>query len=240
MRADLVSAFMLLTRLPVRGRPTDPAARAAWAWPVAGLAVGGIGAAAMAAALALGVAPGPAAALAVAAQVVVTGALHEDGLADVADGFWGGRDRVRRLAIMRDSRIGTYGAVALVLSLLARWSLLAGTSPWALVAAGVASRAAMVPVMQALPHARSDGLSHAAGRPTAWGTGVALALAALALGPFGLPGLAAAGLAAGTAWGLARLARAKIGGQTGDVCGAVQQGAEIAVLAALASGYPGP
>ena len=178
MRADLTAAFMLLTRLPLRGRATQPAARAAWAWPLVGLVVGGAGAVALAAALGLGAAPGLAAALALAVQVAATGALHEDGLADVADGFWGGRDRDRRLAIMRDSRLGSYGAIALILALLARWSLIlaAATQPPALIAAAMASRAAMPALMRALPHARADGVSRAAGRPS-------VRLAGIALGP---------------------------------------------------------
>ena len=90
-------------------------AAAAWAWPLAGMAVGLLGAAAGGLVLWLGVAPAAAAAIAIAAQIFATGALHEDGLADSADGLWGGWDKARRLAIMKDSRIGTYGVLALVL-----------------------------------------------------------------------------------------------------------------------------
>ncbi|MEL6316326.1 MAG: adenosylcobinamide-GDP ribazoletransferase, partial [Pseudomonadota bacterium] len=126
--ADLAAAAALLTRAPV---PVDHAhagrrgARAAWAWPVVGAALGGAAAAALAGGLALGLPPGPAAAAALAALVLATGALHEDGLADLADGLGGGRDRARALEIMRDSRIGAFGAAALLLAFLARWSALA-------------------------------------------------------------------------------------------------------------------
>src|SRR6056297_3491159 len=117
-RSDLVSAAMLLTRLPVRGMPTARAADAAWAWPLVGLAVGlpaGVVGMAVAAA---GLPGGLAAAAALTVSIVLTGALHEDGLADCADGFWGGFDRARRLEIMRDSAIGSYGVLALGLSLI--------------------------------------------------------------------------------------------------------------------------
>ena len=136
---------------------------------------------------------------------------------------------------MRDPRLGTFGAVALVLSLVARWSLLTTAAPLAVVAAAMASRAAMAPVMRALPPARADGLGRSAGRPSARGVAAACALGALPLAPMGAQGAAAAGTAALAAWGVARVARAKIGGQTGDICGASQQVAEIAVLATLAA-----
>ncbi|WP_308915687.1 adenosylcobinamide-GDP ribazoletransferase [Jannaschia sp. LMIT008] len=235
---DLVSAVMLLTRIPVRGSPTQPAARAVWAWPVVGLGVGAAMGAVLALGQALGAVPILSAALAVALGCALTGALHEDGLADVADGFWGGRDRDRRLAIMRDSRLGSYGAVALTLTLLARVALLAAAAEqgqaWAVpIAAAMASRAAMPAVMRVLPPARAGGLSHGAGRPTARGATLATLIGALPLAWFGWPGLGAASAAALAVAGLALVARAKIGGQTGDVCGAAQQVAELAVLAVL-------
>jgi hypothetical protein len=112
-----------------------------------------------------------AALIAVAATVAVTGALHEDGLADTVDGFGGGGDRERKLQIMRDSRIGTYGVVALVLALGARVVALASFEDdadaiAALVLCQAASRALIVAVMRRAPLARSDGLAASAGRPT--------------------------------------------------------------------------
>ena len=123
----ILAALMLLTRLPVRvARPMAPAAFArAYGWfPAVGALVGAVGGLVLWGAGGA-VPPLAAALLAVAAQVLLTGGLHEDGLADVADGFGGGRDRERRLAIMRDSRIGTYGALALVLGVGLRVALLA-------------------------------------------------------------------------------------------------------------------
>ncbi|MEM7489250.1 MAG: adenosylcobinamide-GDP ribazoletransferase [Pseudomonadota bacterium] len=239
LASDLVSAAMLLTRLPVRGTPTPEAARAAWAWPLVGAGVGLVAGLAGWAAQALGFQVALAAGLALATSVVLTGALHEDGLADLADGFWGGFERTRRLEIMRDSRIGAYGVIALTLSLLVRWSLLVtaldhGALVAVMVAAGAVSRAPMAVLMRWLPPARADGLARGAGTPTrtALWTGLAIAAAALLFhGP--AAALLTAALIAATAIGLGLLARAKIGGQTGDVLGACQQLCEIAALAAL-------
>ena len=100
-------------------------AKAAWAFPIAGIVVGLIGAVVYLFGLPNGLPPWPAAALSVAATMVITGCLHEDGLADTADGFGGGRTRELKLEIMRDSRIGAYGVCALVLSILLRVSALA-------------------------------------------------------------------------------------------------------------------
>ena len=238
--ADVAEAFGLLSRLPEPAHSPRGGA-SAWAWPIAGLGVALVSGLVAMIALRLGVPPALAAGLALAAQIALTGGLHEDGLADSADGFWGGATPARRLEIMKDSRIGSYGVVALVLSLGLRWQALSfvlasGQVVAPLVAAAVLSRGTMAVLMAALPNARGDGLSAAVGRPsqaTAFlAVGVALAL-----------GFAAAGwaLLAPLLWlslatiGLAAIARAKIGGQTGDVLGAGQHIGEIAVLIALAS-----
>ncbi|SDE43947.1 adenosylcobinamide-GDP ribazoletransferase [Limimaricola pyoseonensis] len=234
MSEAIRAALGLLTRLPVRPGPVLP--HHGWAFPLAGLAVGGLAALVFWIASALGLPPGPAAALGLAAQIVLTGALHEDGLADCADGFWGGHTRERRLEIMRDSRVGSYGVLAIGLSLLIRWSALAVAGPLALVAAAVASRAALLWPMHALPHARADGLARLAGRPdrATLGRGCALALAlCLPFAGWHVVTLAIALVLA--APGCAALARAKIGGQTGDVLGATQQVTEMAALLVLAA-----
>jgi adenosylcobinamide-GDP ribazoletransferase len=241
MAADMAEALMLLTRLPVPVRLTRPrGAGASWAWPLAGAAVASLAATVSAAATATGLPPGLAAGLALAALVLLTGALHEDGLADTADGLWGGQTRDRRLEILRDSRIGTYGVVALVLGLGLRWQVMAalaadpGVLAAAMVAAACLSRATMAGVAWALPHARPDGLSAATGRPPAGAVALASALAlALALGLAGPVALLAALAAALASAVLARVALARIGGQTGDILGASQQLAEIAGLIAL-------
>lgn len=238
---DVAVAVGLLTRLPLRLSDSAYArgARAAWAYPLAGVLVGAVAAAVAALALWLGLAVEPAGLLALVALVMVTGAMHEDGLADMADGFWGGWTRERRLEIMKDSHIGSYGVIALILSLAARWwglSALLGQDGglWALVAVAALSRAGMPVLMAWLPNARDGGLSKAQGRPEARvaliGCGAALAVAALCTGSAAI-GLAV--LAALAVVGVGLLAKVKIGGQTGDVLGASQQVCEVVLLLAL-------
>lgn len=238
---DLPAAVGLLTRLPV---PVDgPAATArgaaaAWAYPVVGIILGFLQAVALAVFLSLGLPVAISAALVLALPIILTGAMHEDGLADSADGLWGGWDTARRLAIMKDSHIGSYGVIALVLCLLLRWLALvavAQTGGFALVLLVVASlsRAAMVGVMAALPHARDGGLSRTVGRPAPPTALLAFGIAtfvALIAGQVMLVAIAAV-----AAICCALVARAKIGGQTGDILGAVQQVTETALLITIAA-----
>ena len=240
-RADeLKASILFLTRLrygpakPVGGRSI---ALAGWAFPIAGLVVGLIGALVYLLASRAGLPAWPAAALTVAATMAVTGALHEDGLADTADGFGGGNTRERKLEIMRDSRTGAYGVCALALSILLRVSALASLSApgpvaLALIAAHGAARAIMPVFMFFVPPARSDGLAAAAGQPAREST-VAAAVLALLILVFCLglvAGFAALILLAIVAAVLGWLSLAQIDGQTGDVLGAVEQVSEIAVL----------
>ena len=241
--ADLRVAFGLLTRLPLPGGQSAPrGATSAWAWPLVGAGVGALAALGATLALALGLTPGVAAALVLAVQAMVTGAMHEDGLADSADGLWGGWDKARRLEIMHDSRIGTYGVLALVLCTLGRWSalsvVLALGPQWAvLIAVGALSRVPMVVIAAALPNARGIGLSQAVGRPDGPTAGLALGLGlALSLVLVGaVPALAMATLAGLACCGLVVVAWRRIGGQTGDILGASQQLAELAALAVAAA-----
>ncbi len=238
--ADIPAAIGLLTRLPVKTAGARGAA-AAWAFPLVGLIIGALAAALGWIALALGLSAPITAALVITAQVVLTGAMHEDGLADTFDGLWGGWDRDRRLEIMKDSQIGTYGVIALVMSLMLRWSAVtalihSGALFTALVAATTLSRMPMVFIMATLPHARDGGLSASVGPVAKDTAGVALAFALptifIAPLPTGIFALIAASLAA-TA--IALIARRKIGGQTGDILGASQQLAEIAALIIFAT-----
>ncbi|HET9019903.1 MAG TPA: adenosylcobinamide-GDP ribazoletransferase, partial [Acetobacteraceae bacterium] len=178
---DLAAACALLTRLPV-GRWADGCepARGVWAYPLVGALVGGIGAAVYALGRTLGLG-GPVAAIwTLAALLLVTGALHEDGLADAADGLGGGRTVERRLAIMRDSRIGSFGTLALLLSSALRIAAIAALSPrmaaCALVTSGALGRAALLLPLLLLPPARPDGLgaSLARGPGAAGSAGLAL------------------------------------------------------------------
>ncbi len=246
LRCDLACGFGLLTRLPVGwllppGLPYRPA-RAVWTYPLAGLAVGAVSALVVSIGNHVGVPRLLAAAWSVAAAVLLTGGLHEDGLADTADGFGGGRTRERRLEIMRDSRIGSYGAVALVLSLGIRVAAIGALPParaWvALLVAGALSRAAMLPVLALLPPARGDGLGRTVGSAPRWAL-AAGALVAAAASLVLIPPLRAACALASAALvgvGVAALAGRRIGGQSGDVLGACCGVAECAVLTVLAAG----
>lgn len=239
---DLKVAAAFLTRLPIRLGDTGgmaALARASRCFPVVGLGIGLLGGILYALAIAIDLPPLLAAVIAIAGVTAATGALHEDGLADTVDGFGGGGDRDRKLQIMRDSRIGTYGVVALVLALGARIGALAsfeddGDAVAAMILCQAASRALVVAVMRGAPLARSDGLAVSAGRPTQATMLVALALGGIIAVLFaGFDGAVAAVVGAAIAWAIAALARQQIGGVTGDVLGAVQQGSEIAMLLTL-------
>jgi len=235
---DFPAALGLLTRLPSEGDWRQ--GRSAWAWPLAGLVVAvlaGLGGWLL---LKLGFGAGVVAAAVLAIQAILTGAMHEDGLADTADGL-AGRDPAERMEIMKDSRIGTYGVLALLLVTLVRWqalTLLLAAGHWLgpVIAAAALSRAALPVVMVALPPVRGSGLSSAFGVPPGetalLGVGVGLALALLGAGLDAIPALVAGALAVTI---LAATARARLGGQTGDVLGASQQVGEATVLAVLAA-----
>lgn len=186
--------------------------------------------------------------LAVTTSIALTGALHEDGLADVADGFFGGHNVEQRLAIMKDSRSGVFGVLALVLSVSMRVAAIAALvtasaclAAVALIAAGVAGRTALVWHWAELPSARPDGTAGRAGRPGR----ESLRFAAISAIPLGIlpiiwiggPGAAILCAVAVIAAQIVflRLCREKISGQTGDTLGASVQIGEIAVLIALAS-----
>lgn len=237
---DILSGFALLTRLPLPDHRSTGAA-SAWAWPLVGAALGAAAAALASAALWLGVTPGVTAVLVLAFGAMLTGGLHEDGLSDTADGLFGGWTKARRLEIMKDSRVGSYGVLALVLVVLARWSaltaLLVFGGHWAaLVATGALSRAPMALIMALLPNARGEGLSHATGQPA---PGIALAALglglAIAVALTGWTGIAMAAAALGAGAVLSASALRRIGGQTGDILGASQQLAEVACLAVLSA-----
>lgn len=227
-------AWAFLTRLPGGTHPRDGRAMAAavpW-FPAVGLVVGGLLGLAWLGLVEI-IAPTTAAVLVVALGAVLTGAFHEDGLADTADSF-GGYDVERRLSIMRDSRIGTFGALALVVGTALKVVALArldGTDGFvALVLAHGLGRVAALGVMWAGPEARPDGLAAAAAdipRRAVAGLGVVALVAALAVGP---STALAAGVLVLLAVSAVAVARRAYGGTTGDVLGAVEQLGEIVVL----------
>ncbi|RUV68351.1 MAG: adenosylcobinamide-GDP ribazoletransferase [Mesorhizobium sp.] len=235
---DVALCLVFFTRLPLpafdfRGRSL---AAAIWAAPVAGLAVAIVGALVYALGTRLGLTGGSAAALTLATTLLATGCLHEDALSDVADGFGGGKTRDRKLEIMRDSRIGAYGACALGLSLLIRWNVLTELGDpahvlFALIAAHAASRGPLGAFMHLLPPARSDGLSADAGTVSAETAIAGAGLGAFALLALGFGSAVAALILLGLLFAAFRaLCLNQIGGQTGDTVGALQQLGEIAIL----------
>ncbi|MBW4984493.1 adenosylcobinamide-GDP ribazoletransferase [Mameliella sp. CS4] len=240
---ELRLGMMMLTRLPM-GRLADPAptlAQARWSFPLVGLPLGFVAWAVLAGAQALELPPLAAGFAALAVLASLTGGLHHDGFADFADGM-GGRDRAHRLEIMRDSRVGSYGVIALILAAglgASALSALPVTAWGALLLVSLTSRLAMLVLLDLMPPARRDGLGQmaATARDTlpwrAWLPGGLLALcAALVVGMAALPVLAAMALAA--AW-VAWRARRLLGGQTGDVLGAAQLASETAGWLALAA-----
>ena len=237
---ELKASIAFCTQLPF-ARATPQAAKvlgkAAWAFPIAGLVVGLVGAVVYVLAHRLGLPPWPAAALSVTATLIVTGALHEDGLADAADGFGGGGTRQQKLDIMRDSRTGAFGVCAVVLSLLLRVGALASFADahgvvWALLVSHGAARSTMPALMWLVPPARGDGLSYEAGTPPGESVAAAAAIALIVLVFCLHParGVIAFVVLAATVTLMAWLSSRQIDGHTGDVLGALEQVGEVAVL----------
>ena len=234
---DIVVAATLLTRLPLPHAPQsafDRQADSVWAFPIIGLLVSLLSCLCGAIAFGLGLSPSIIAGLMLGTSMILTGAMHEDGLADCADGFWGGFDPLRRLEIMKDSQIGTYGVLALLVTISLRWlalSVVISTSFAGVIAAAALSRGVLPALMATLQHARDKGLSHSVGRPTQQIATLTFAFAsAIAILMIGFNAVGAIVVAAVVAFVVARLAKAKISGQTGDVLGATQVLAETAIL----------
>jgi adenosylcobinamide-GDP ribazoletransferase len=232
------AATAFLTRIPVAPQPRGlRLADGAWAFAPVGAGIGAVAALVFLTAQLFGLGAWPASLLALLSSIVITGALHEDGLADAVDGLFGGADRDTRLAIMRDSRLGAFGGLALILSVGLRAAALAQIGEvlhvgLALIAAHSASRALLPMAMRLSTPARADGLAAAAGRPgSAAAIGAVIIGAAIALAALGpVQGGLALGLAAIAIAAMAMLARRRIGGYTGDSLGACQQVAETVML----------
>jgi adenosylcobinamide-GDP ribazoletransferase len=240
--AELGAAFALLTRLPVYRLPLPRVmapAEAVWAYPIVGAAVGVIGGTIYWITHSLSCPPALAALCALVAMIIATGAMHEDGLADFADGL-AGDTKERSLSIMRDHQIGTYGVIALALSLAMRATTVALIAEpravmAALIAADAASRLSAVLIMAALPPARRDGLSASVGSPPAGLAAIALGLTfmiAWLLLPFGIALLLILSAIVSAIF-IRRVALLRLGGQTGDVLGAGSQICECVALMVL-------
>ncbi|HYD32004.1 MAG TPA: adenosylcobinamide-GDP ribazoletransferase [Azospirillaceae bacterium] len=242
MFTSLTAAIVFLTRLPLRlpGRlPDDIHARAMGWYAVVGAGIGLAGGIVFWFAGVLDQPPLVRGLLTVTALAFLTGALHEDGLADIADGFGGGRDKARKLEIMRDSRVGSYGVLAIVLSVGLRAALLAqledpGEVMAALVVAETLSRAALPALAHRLPPARTDGLGRSHGATTG-GVVLACLITAAVITVFaaGVNTLAVLSLAILLTGGMGLLATRQVGGYTGDVLGATQQVVATGILILL-------
>ncbi|SIR02523.1 cobalamin-5'-phosphate synthase [Rhizobium sp. RU35A] len=249
---DLARSIAFLSRLPVPARVFEghdgSSARACRAFPLAGWLVA-LAPALVLATFATSPAVDPLAALlALGLMTLLTGGLHEDGLADASDGLLGGRDRDQALLIMKDSRIGSFGVIALILSFGLRASALValsllvspGLGAGALLAAAAVSRALMVWHWRALPPARANGTAVAVGQPLPEARTLALVTGfglSLLLVPAGLPLLTlflALALSTLGATLFTRFVRQRIGGHTGDTIGATQQITETILLCTLA------
>lgn len=248
LKADLVMALRFFSRLPTGSSPhvQPELGRIATALPFASALIGLLPALLLAAAVLVGLPEYFAASLAVGAMVLVSGAMADDALADAADGLFGGHTAERRLEIMKDSRHGTYGVAALCLFILLRVTALGAmaiVSPLAAavvwLGAGIVARSASLWLAVALPAARSNGASASVGRLGIGAFGIGAAFAAIMLFILGGPATSILGLATAVlaailvVLGWTALCRKMVGGQTGDLIGALGALVEIAVLAAL-------
>lgn len=240
LATDIPASLGILSRIPVKVNQEASSKRGAassWAFPIAGAVIGLISVIAGWASMLLEVPDIATAAIILTTLIMVSGAMHEDGLADTFDGLWGGFTPERRLEIMKDSHIGAYGVLALTVSVLTRFGLILALVQqgqiWMIIAVAALSRAPMVFVMSKLPPARDFGLSRTVGQPrietALLAILIALTFGFAMLGGVILHGILLTGISVGA---LAFVAKRKIGGQTGDILGAAQQLSEIAFLAA--------
>lgn len=242
---DLQLAIVFLTRIPWKLKGEVPSLalnRALRAFPLVGILVGGAGATVLGLTNWMNLPVLACAFLAIMTCVLLTGALHEDGLADVADGFGGGQTIEDKLKIMRDSQVGSYGVLALIFSIGLRSTALAAFNDWGMAAAsliGVSclSRVAPALLIGFMEPARKDGLAATMEKPDQViliQCGVLGAALFLLCSPFiaGWVALFATGL---VLFGFSRLVEVQIGGQSGDVCGAAQQLVEVTALLVLVS-----
>ena len=242
LKTDFLIALGFLTRLPVDMPQGRTLAQSVRVFPLVGLLVGGLAGTAVWIGSYAGLHPLACAFLGLGVAMLLTGGLHEDGLADVADGFGGGVTRDKKLEILHDSRVGTYGVLALITVIGLKAGALSGVpglgwAAWTLVAAHVLGRAAIPLVMIALDPAREDGLGHGAGRPAQAGVLTALLVGVLLVGIILGPKATffAVALSAGALAILVVVVKNQIGGYTGDVLGTAEQVVETTTILAAAA-----
>ena len=248
LKDDFIMALRFFSRLPTGSSPHQQPnmGRIAMALPLASIAIGIGPALLLIGGTLIGLPSYFAAALAVGAMVIASGAMADDALADAMDGLFGGHSVERRLEIMKDSRHGTYGVAALCLFILLRVMALgamAAINPLAAgaiwLAASIVGRTGAMWLAVALPPARADGASATAGKLSGQSFAVGAVFAAILLFVLGGPATSLVGLgfalllALGVIAGWTALCRRLVGGQTGDLIGALGALVEIAVLTAL-------
>ena len=236
-----------LTRIPVftvEYSKHSSLAAASWAFPVVGVVIGLVGMIVLWLTEMFGLAAQLSALLAIAFMTILTGALHENGLAKTADGFGVTGDADQRLSVMNDRQLGVFGGVALVVIFCGRWLALGdlvaisfSDGIAAMIAAAAISRGVLPFVMHAAPDTNTEGLNFAADRPEARPAWIALAIAAaVGLFAFGFAGTILVLLVAAiVTFVIVKMAQKSFGGVNADVLGAIQLLAEIAVLVTAAS-----
>lgn len=249
---EVIESLIFLTRLPVRRRnaAAPGLVDSMRVFPVAGVIIGALAGAVCTLALIMSVPPLVAAGLGIAASVAITGALHEDAISDVADGFGGGKTKDRKLEIMHDSRCGAFGITALVLVLVIKVASLGAistalSSSWLIIPLFAAisgwPRALAVSLIATTPNARGDGLAESVGIPGAkthhQALLIGLAASTLLIGAFAswTAAFVAIALSFGAFWLVKRLALSQIGGHTGDVAGTVVCVGETVMLITLSA-----
>ena len=244
--SDTAASLSFFSRLPIEEPPgLFDLSRSAGGWPLAGIILAVVPALDLVINSWLGIPPLVSAFLAIAIAAALTGALHEDGLADTFDGIVGGRNPPERLSIMRDSRIGVFGVLALIFSVALRAAALSALvivpsdAVLALLGAAAVSRALALWHWSTTEPARSDGMAFAGGRPDTEALQIGLLTGLIAwivlLIVFGLAavlGLLVAALAIGVH---SSFVNRRIRGHTGDTIGAAQQIAETLFLAGLSA-----
>ncbi len=242
---DIAAAVMILTRIPIKwsyfSEKEPDISQSLWAYPVVGIIISIFSICVYLVSVSLGWPVFVSSASALLVTVLITGAFHEDGLADVCDGFWGGYTKDRKLEIMKDSRVGTYGVLALLFSLALRIMFLSSLATYeaisALIITACVSRTIIVSLLTVMKPAVTDGMGVKAGKPSIYSLCLSITISVVTT--YFLAGVGVTGLVISVSV-LALLfvrfvALRHIGGYTGDVLGAGQQVSEIFIYAALAT-----
>ncbi len=243
MQDDIITAFMLMTRLPIplkTASDTIPnVKRCVWVFPIVGLVVSSLASVIWQLSEFLALPDDVGVILTVTSMLLITGAFHEDGLADVADGFGGGNKRERKLEIMRDSALGVYGTLSLIVVMALKVSALITLSQTQLIPVllitATASRSMIVVMAYLLPPARTNSIATEMGKPSVLSMVVTFLIAGgvtVFLADFYVTGVLFV-IALTTVLLFRGLVKSQIQGFTGDVLGATQQISEIALLLAL-------